>query len=357
MSATPEDVQTKISQAQALLAAASVEVGQLVAPSAPTPTPPTPTPPSGAVAQPVPPAFVVKRTLPAAVTWAEVQAGVNALQPGDRLPVKGVIFPASPTFTKALSAAAEIAFDAACKLQGGGKQSPAFRLNGAAFLRFIAAPGLVVSNPSWSGMQLSAAHDCVLDGWTLNNVATTGIDGFPTAGDIANNYIRVKINNFSQNISLDPHAEKGTGFHGMNMADCAQPHYARNNVVVLSTEGSRYGGSLLEYGQPGGQWAPFAPYGNKVWLDAKNLLFDAQSQAGGNALNLWGTISGIDVLWIGASGLHGYAVASSPGSFKATKIEAGEAVNCCLNPRYKGKNPWQKTGGIVYAPGPFTPTP
>ena len=124
MSATPEDVQTKISQAQALLAAASVEVGQLVAPSAPTPTPPTPTPPSGAVAQPVPPAFVVKRTLPAAVTWAEVQAGVNALQPGDRLPVKGVIFPASPTFTKALSAAAEIAFDAACKLQGGGKPSP-----------------------------------------------------------------------------------------------------------------------------------------------------------------------------------------------------------------------------------------
>jgi hypothetical protein len=279
-----------------------------------------------------------------------------ALQPGDRLPVQGVTFPSHVTFSKALAGYAEVTFDKACKIKGGTTDS-AIRFLNTAFIRYIAEPGLIVSNSTRQALQISGMHDCVLDGWTTDGTASNGIDAFPTNANIENNYIRATLNNFCLNLALDPHAEKGTGLHGMNMADCAAPFYARNNVVVLITTGSKNGGSLLEYGQPGGQWAPYAPYGNKVWLQAANLLFDAQSQTGGNCLNLWGSIAGIDVLWIGATGLHGHAVASAPGSYKATRIETGSAVNCCLNPRLHGQNPWQTAGGIVYSPGPFTPHP
>jgi hypothetical protein len=281
-----------------------------------------------------------------------------ALQPGDRLPIQGVTFPAEAQFTKALTAPAEVTFDAACKIKGGGAlREPALRFSGTAFVRYIAAPGLVVSNPTQGlGIQWSSAHDCVFDGWTVDGTAMDATNAFPTSGHIENNYIRATVNNFCQVLALDVHSEKGTGMHGMNLGDTEAKFANRNNTIVLTTEGSKNGGSLLEYGQPGDN-ATFAPSGNRVWLQAANMLFDAQSQTGGNCLNLWGTVASIDVLWIGASGLHGHAVASDPGSYKAPRIETGSAVNCCLNPRLHGQNPWQTAGGIVYSPGPFTPKP
>jgi hypothetical protein len=256
------------------------------------------------------------------------------------------------------SRAAEVVFDTACKIKGGGAQrTAALRFKGTANIRFIAGPGLTVSNPTQGlGIQWSSSHDCVFDGWTVDGTAMDATNAFPTAGNIENNYIRATVNNFCEVLALDVHPEKGTGMHGMNLGDCNQPFYNRNNTIVLTTEGSRNGGSLIEYGQPSTN-SKYAPYGNRLWLQAANLLFDAKSQTAANALNLWGSIGGVEVLWIGASGLHGHAVNAVFGSYANVKVETGSAVNCCLNPRYKGQNPWMKHGSMVYAPGPFTPVP
>jgi hypothetical protein len=327
-------------------------------PPPPPEPPPPPPPPIGTPTQPEPPSFTPKRTLPAAKTWAEVLAGLKALQPGDRLPIQGVTFPSTATLTKTLAAPAEVTFDAACRIKGGGAlRSPALRFVGCSHVRFIAATGLVVSNPVRGlGIQFSSAQDCVFDGWTVDGTAMDATNAFPSAGNIERNYIRATTNNFCEVLALDVHPEKGTGMHGMNLGDSNQPHYNRNNTIVLTSHGSRNGGSLLEYGQPTGN-AAYAPSGNKVWLQAANLLFDAQSQTGANALNLWGAIASLDVLWIGATNLHGFAVKVGPGSFHNVQVLAGAASNCCLNPRYRGQNPWQRGGGIAYAPGPFTPKP
>lgn len=281
-----------------------------------------------------------------------------ALQPGDRLPIQGVTFPGITQFSRQLTGVAEVTFDAACKIAGGGGlREPALRFVNVANLRFIAAPGLVVSNPvDGPGIQWSGAQGCVFDGWHVDGAAMDATNAFPSVANIENNYIRATVDNFCLVLALDVHQEKGTGMHGMNLGDSNQPHYNRNNTVVLTTNGSKNGGSLLEYGQPGTN-AAYAPYGNKVWLQAANLLFDAQSQTAANALNLWGTIKGVDVLWIGAKGLHGHAVNADPGSFTNVRVEQGSAVNCCLNPRYAGQNPWQTKGGVLYSPGPFTPSP
>jgi hypothetical protein len=326
-------------------------------PEPPPPSPPPP-PPSGTPAQPEPPSFTPLRTLPPAKTWAEVLAGLKALQPGDRLPIQGVTFPSTATLSRTLAAPAEVTFDAACRIKGGGAlRSPALRFVGCAHVRFIAAAGLVVSNPVRGlGIQFSSAQDCVFDGWTVDGTAMDSTNAFPSAGNIERNYIRATTNNFCEVLALDVHPEKGTGMHGMNLGDSKQPHYNRNNTIVLTTNGSRNGGSLLEYGQPGTN-AAFAPYGNRVWLQAANLLFDAKSQTAANALNLWGAVNGLDVLWVGASNLHGHAVNAVFGTYKNTRIEAGHATNCCLNPRYRGDSPWLKHSGLVYSPGPFTPTP
>lgn len=153
----------------------------------------------------------------------------------------------------------------------------------------------------------------------------------------------------------------------MNTADSNKALYFRNNTIVLTTPGSRIGGSLLENGQPPTN-AAYAPSGNRAWLQAANMLgYTIQSdgslgeckiQTAGNALNLWGVINGIEILWVGATLLHGHAVNDAAlSSGKNVYVRAGAADRCCLNPRYAGQSPWQAKAGVVYSPGPFAPSP
>lgn len=319
--------------------------------STPAPSPaPTPAPSS----QPEPPAFTPKRTLPAATTYAELTTAIAALQPGDRLPAAGVTIPASATFSKKLTAAAEIVFDSTCKFAAGkGLRYPSIYINGAAYLRLI-CDGALVENPTeGDGIDIVAADHCVLDGWDVRSCATAAMSMRSTDGPITNNYVRATVRDWALVPSLDDHAEKGTGLHGLLVENSHTAYRIDNNTFVLTTPGSKMGGSLLEVGT---SQQALAPTGNQAWLSAANLLQDAVTQTAGNALNLWGYIGTLDVVSVTASGLHGYAVHSAPSaSYGAVGVDTGSGVNCCLNPRYAGQSPWMSNGGVKYAPGPFQP--
>lgn len=307
--------------------------------------------------QPQPPAFTPKRTRPAATTWAELQAALKVLQPGDRLPCHGVVFPSEAVFAKRLSAPAEVVFDSACKANGGkGLHYPAIWFQNVAYLRFIFA-GMEVTNPLvGAGVQFGGASHCVFDGLDVRNCATGAMGALPTNAPIIGNYIRATVRDWSLVPSLDNHAEKGTGLHGLLVETTQTLYNATGNTFVLTTPGSKMGGSLLEVGS--GNTAQ-VPANNQAWLQASNLLQDAKVQTAGNALNAYGYINGLTVLAVIADGLHGFAVNSHPysgGPYSVT-VRDGSASRCCLNPRYAGQNPWQRNGGVLYSPGPFAPSP
>jgi hypothetical protein len=276
------------------------------------------------------------------------------LRPGDRLQAAGVTLPSEAVFSKHLKGPAEIVFDSACKAAGGkGRFLPAIWLQDITNLRLI-SQGMIVSNPDGAGVLLGGATGCVLDGWDVRNCGGVGFGLNGSNATVASNYIRASIREWALDPTLDNHLEKGTGLHGLIIENSHTPYRVDDNTLVLTTPGSKLGGSLLEVGSTS---STRAPSGNKAWLQAADLLQDAQIQTAANALNLWGHIGTLDVLWIGASGLHGHAVSAASGSYKDVRIESGEAVNCCLNPRYKGQSPWMKHAGLSYAPGPFTPAP
>jgi hypothetical protein len=323
-------------------------------PSEPPPTEPPPTeppPPTDSVSppQPQPPAFTPKRTLPTAHTWTEVQAGLAHLQPGDRLPCSGVVLPGFARIVRKLTAPAEVVFDSTCRSSPGTKTYAPSIFVDVAKLRLV-AKGMVITNPKvGAGLQIGGLQDAVIDGFDIRDCATDAMRGFPTSAPITDSYIRCGVRDWALVKSLDDHAEDGTGLHGCNLENSGQATFHLDrNTVVLTTPGSKIGGALLELGSSRQAWAPT---GNRLWLQAANLLQDAQTQTAGNGLNVWGYLGALDVLWLGASGLHGFALHSSPygGTFAGpVRVKAGSAVNCCLNPRYRGQSPWMTKGGVQY---------
>ena len=266
------------------------------------------------------------------------------------------------------SGMAQVIFDSACRFPGGAAlRTAALWIKDVANLT-LRWEGCTVTNPTQgAGIAWSAARNCVFDGYDVRRTAHDATNAFPTVGDIDGCYFRGTVRDWGLVPTLDDHSEKGTGIHGMNTGDSNKPYHFRNNTIVLTTPGSKVGGSLLENGQPPTN-AAYAPSGNRVWLQAANLLGytvqpngllgECRIQTAGNALNLWGVINGMEVLWIGATGLHGHAVNDAAlSSGRNIYVRSGTARNCCLNPRYAGQNPWQHKAGVVYSPGPFTPAP
>jgi hypothetical protein len=297
--------------------------------------------------QPKLPSFTPTRVLTIAKTWADVQKALATLAPGDRLPCQGVVGPPEATISKSLSGAAEVTFDAACKFQGGaGKYLPAIWFKHIDRLRFLFDPACEITNPlDGPGILWSGGSGGVYDGFNVAKCGTHATAAMPTTAHFDGNFMRGTVADWSLVPDLDNHPEKGTGLHGMLTSDANAGYVFRNNTVVLSTTGSALGGSLLEIGDSD---AKLTPYGNKLWLDAMNLLQDAKTQTAGNALNLWDYVGSLDVLWIGAKNLHGKAVMAGSGTFAGIKIDAGHAVGCCQNPNQKLGSPWGTAPGIAY---------
>lgn len=340
------------------LAAARSEVGQLVDPSAPSSDP---------VAQPAPPAFTPTRTLPAATTWAELQSALASLQPGDRVPAKGIVLPSEAVFARHLPGPAEILFDSACKASGGkGRGYPAIWVKDCVNLRLI-AEGMAVTNPDAAGISIGGATGCVIDGFDVHSLGGGGIGVLPTDAQIKDTYIRSNLRDWGLDPTLDNHAEKGTGLHGLLVETTQNPYLVDGLTIVLTSLGSKVGGSLLEVGS--GK-SSNVPKGIVAWIHAEDLLGqtvqsdgslgECKIQTAGNALNVYGYVAGLRVLWVYAKGLHGNAVHSDPynnGSNYDVSIEAGYAESCCLNPRLKGQNPWQQNHVKYPNPGALSPAP
>jgi hypothetical protein len=287
------------------------------------------------------------------------------MRPGDWIDCRGIVFTGQVVCHRALSALAKITYDSQCKLTGtaiGAQASSALDVTGAAFTQHIFSPGALITNPGGNGIHsVGGTHHCAFDGVTIRDCGADGVDWFGGAtgyGDTHDNFLRADIANVAlQSLKFDPHAEKGTGLHGMNLQD-GNKLTVRDNIVALYVHDCpKYGGSAIECGVLAGGTQP---HGNHYYVKASRLLMFAKSQTAGNGVNLWGgpqhdnTFHVVEV-----DDIAGHAVNTdlSSATYTNVVVRQGTATNYCQNPRYAGNSPWSKRHGIIYSPGPFSPQP
>lgn len=212
------------------------------------------------------------------------------------------------------------------------------------------------TNPLSTGQFITShgMNNCVLDNMYQHNVAGGG-GGFVTASDgsdIHDNLIVSEIHHFCTNATFDPHAEKGTGVHGILVADANPFVFHHNKVAIWATDASPYGGSAIETGTPN---SGNAPHDNEYWVRAERLTMKAISQVAGNAVNLWGTTASHGEVFHVVEALdcagravdtNGYGSDLAAG---AVRVVYGRADGCAYAPSdgFVGQ-PWDPRHNVLY---------
>jgi hypothetical protein len=227
----------------------------------------------------------------------------------------------------------------------GGQNVPAVWLNNAENVRLY---GGDLSTADTGGGCLSSyggqyvtwwgftAHDCGGTGATIQTVTAAA----------EHNDFQGTIWKVGQNLAWDPHAEKGSGLHCVNLDDGGQYAFQDNRFAFYCHDIPT--GAAIEYGSRN-----IAPVRNTIYLKAVNLTFVSQTQTGGNAIQFWG-VNGqsADVKYLEVQNAQGYGLFAggmySGATLSGVTVEYGHASTANLNPRFSGQNPWDSTHNVAY---------
>jgi hypothetical protein len=165
----------------------------------------------------------------------------------------------------------------------------------------------------------------------IHDVAGTGLGLAPVSGPITGCDFEGEIDHWGQNPSYDPHAERGTGVHGANVADVGGGVYTNNRLALDAHDGPT--GAAIQIGNPDGAGQIS---GDTIILRAVGLTMHAVSQVAGNALQGWGGVPmQIAVPYLEAANLQGRAVdmngVYSGVSQSGVRVDYGRATNTNLN--------------------------
>jgi hypothetical protein len=183
------------------------------------------------------------------------------------------------------------------------------------------------------------AHDCGGTGASfLGGQAPTEHDDFNGT-----------IWNIGQNLASDPHGEKGTGLHCVNLDDNNIYPFRHNRFAFYCHDISS--GAAIQYGAA--HRAGPKPVRNVIYLLAVNLTEVAKTQTGGNGLQFWGVDGqSAEVKYIQVDNAQGYALwdggMNSGTSLSGVTVVGGRASSTNQNPRYAGQNPWSDRLGEIY---------
>lgn len=275
------------------------------------------------------PAFTPVRTIDV-YTKSAFWTAWNAIQPGDEIDVHGVAFTGESVFNKQLSGWAEVHFDSATTFTGAaGSNLPAVWIKGCRYVRFY---GGDLTNPlGGSGITLYDASYFTWWNFTIHDTANTGlfVQGINTAVDHVD--LKGEISHWGLNLALDPHAEKGTGLHGANLADAN--YGVKNSRFALYVHDGAAGSGV----EAGGSKSTDGFWDNTLYLWCQNLTMEATSQVAGNCAQVWGeNTTGNDFAYLEAENLEGRPYDAngvySGQSLATDSVVFGRAGNTNLNP-------------------------
>jgi hypothetical protein len=180
------------------------------------------------------------------------------------------------------------------------------------------------------------AHDC---GGTGAQIATV------TAPSQQNDF-EGTIWSVGHVLARDPHREKGSGIHCVNLDDSGQFAFRNNRFAFYCHDIPT--GAAVEYGSRG-----IPPIDNTIYLKAVDLSFVSKQQTGGNAIQFWGVNrQSADIKYLEVVDAEGYALYDGgmyrDSTLSGVTVEYGRATDTDLNPRYAGQDPWQTDKAVVY---------
>ena len=300
------------------------------------------------------PAYSCSRTINV-TTASQLLSAINNLQAGDcviNTQPGGFSISGEVTIAKSLSSYAYIDLKTgsdAVRFTGGGTQTPSTDLpsvyihnstNIKIYGGNITNNRILIYNPTSN-----------LTWWNFyaHDLAGDGVDIFPpfSGSNITNIDIQGEIYNWGINCQvLDPHAEKCTGIHGMNLADAGGGQVTNSRFAIYAHDGRS--GAAIEEGSPSQPES-----GITIYLKANNLTMAAQSQVAGNGIQIWGggSITNTVIPYIEVSNAQGRAIDTnglySGVSLSGMTVKYGRATNVLLNP-ILSRVIWDTRGGIVY---------
>lgn len=315
-----------------------------------TTTTPTPSPTWKQVTAFPRPAFKAQRRIIVTSASAFWHAW-NAIRPGDKIVVRGVTFRGESTFSKKLSGWAEVHFVGGTAFAGQkGANRPAAWIHDSSHIRFY---GGWLTNPR-GGAGITLYDSSYVTWWDfkIDRTANTGlfVQGIKTA--VTHVDLRGEISHWGLNLALDPHAEKGTGMHGANLAD-ANTGVSDSRFSLYLHDGAA--GSGVEAG--GAKSTDFFR-NNQLYLRCVNLTMVAKVQVGGNCVQVWGeNVTGNAFKYLRANTLQGrpYDATGMYGgqSLATNSVAFGRAVQTNLNP-LTGSILWDARASTTF--GDVSPT-
>jgi P pilus assembly chaperone PapD len=241
--------------------------------------------------------------------------------------------------------------------------------------------GDIGSNLYGGGIRIMGnTHDVTWWDFYVHNIGGSGVGIQPitqsgATSSIQNLNLRGEVNRFALNPSLDPHADKGTGVHGV-IIHGNSGHYDNSTLTVYAHDSLRPGESSLGLIWPEGgggsaveagtnsTGGPTSQNNDKYYVKGDNLLMipngtnpgSTAKQTGGNVINAWGSVplNGNDFVWIEGNNItgavmHGTGGGWYPGS-PAILVEHGRHTKTNQQPNLGniGTNPYQTGYGINY---------
>ena len=300
------------------------------------------------------PSFNPSRTVGVASASA-LQSAISNLQPGDLVKATAsftVSNSSSPALVikNRLSAPAEIDLTGVRIVYTGTQQVNAVWLNNASNL-YIFGGDISTSDTGGVCLRVYGSQHVLWWGFNLHDCGATGFQAQAIGGPVDHDDFQGTIWKVGQNLAWDPHTEKGTGLHGANLWDANQTNAFTNNRFAFYAHDISVG-ACVEYGNNQG-----VATGNVLYLKCVNETEVAQTQTGGNALQLWGNIDNttkatLKVKYLEGNNLQGFAYRdaglSSGTDASGISIEYGRASSTNQNPRYAGQSPWDLSAGVVY---------
>ena len=307
------------------------------------------------------PAFSCTRTVNV-TSAAQLTSALNNLLAGDcviNTQTGGFAISGEVTIAKNLSSYAYIDLKTgsnAVRFTGGGTQTPSSDLpsvyihdssNIKIYGGDITNNRILLYNPTSN-----------LTWWNFyaHDLAGDGVDLFPAisaGGDINNVDIQGEVNHWGINCAvLDPHAEKCTGIHGINVADASNGHVSNSRIAIYAHDSASGAGMEMGIGSTSA-----GSINNTVYMKCVNLTMHAVSQVAGNCVMLWGVNNtGNHFKYIEATNLQGRPYdtngISSGQSLSTDVVEYGIASNTNLNLQMNESIPqnmrWDTRGGTVF---------
>jgi len=245
---------------------------------------------AAAVAAFAPPAFTPARTVLVS-TPGELRQAVAALRAGDLIKAKvGFVDVGGTLHLPQLQLSSPARLDMSgitLRTGAAGSLEHALTIRRSRNLQIV-GDGTVTARGN-SGVWIEDSDDIVVWGPLIRDCAGTGmmVQGINRPQTGLRVYVRV-TNCGVDYRRLDPHAEKGTGVHGVYLGGANHPSSGSFALDVYDqhTGAAVQAGAHLERAE--------------LAVRAKRITFEARSQVAGNALQLWGSCRSVTVTYLEA---------------------------------------------------------